>query len=113
MKSLEGFHLVSFNYLSCSKNQFVDALTTLSSIIKILKKLNLRPIVVETHDHAIYCHNIAIELDSNPGYHDIKAFLKDGSYLESTSSANKRKVRKLAYPFFPNGVRSYDGILLR
>lgn len=51
-KLSEAFHAVPFNYLPRSKNQFVDALTTLSFIIKIPEEMDLR--VVETHDNPVY-----------------------------------------------------------
>lgn len=53
-KLSEAFHAVPFNYLPQSKNQIVDALTTLSFIIKIPEEMDLRAIVVETHDNPVY-----------------------------------------------------------
>lgn len=41
------FYSVFFNYLSRSKNQFADALATLSSMLRISEKTDLSPIEVE------------------------------------------------------------------
>lgn len=49
----EAFSSVSFNYLSCSQNQFAAALATLFSILKIFEELIYTPIMVETHDRPI------------------------------------------------------------
>lgn len=88
--------------MSHSKNQFTDVLETLSFMIKIFEEIDLCSIIVETHDRPIHCHNVEIKADNNSWYHDIKTFLKDGSYLESTNSINKRTLRKLAWRFFLN-----------
>lgn len=66
LKIHNAFCSVSFNYLSRSKNQFVDALATLSSVLRISKKTKLRPIAVETQ--AILCTAIIeSELDGIRG----------------------------------------------
>lgn len=100
-----------------SKNQFVDAWATLSSILKISKETDLRPIVVETYDRPVYCHNVESEPDDNPWYHDIKTFLQDGKYPELANAVDKRTLRKLACRVFLNGEilykKSYEGVLLR
>lgn len=104
---------MSFNYLPRSKNQLADALATLSSMLKISKKIDLRLIKVETQDRQVYCSNVESESNGNPWYHDIKVFLRDGK----ANLTDKRTLRKLACHFFLNGEvlykRSYDVILLR
>lgn len=79
----DAFRTVSFNYLPCFKNQFADDLVTLSSMLKISDEHDLRLIMVQTYDRPVHCHNIESDPDGNPWYHEIKAFLKHGSYLES------------------------------
>lgn len=52
-KICNAFRSVSFNYLLRPKNQFANALATLSSMLKVSEKTDLRPIVVETHDSPV------------------------------------------------------------
>lgn len=68
-----------FNYLSRSRNQFPDALSTLVSMLKISEETDICPITVETWDELAYCHNVEVELDGNPWFYDIKMFLEDDS----------------------------------
>lgn len=60
---------------------------------------------------SMYIANVEAEPDGNPWYHDIRMFLKNGSYPESGNSAIK-----LACCFFLNGEVLYkrlqDGVLL-
>lgn len=66
-------------------------------MIKLSEETDLRPLLVKTRDQLVYCHNVEAEPDGKPWYHDIRMFLKDGIYFESTNSADKRTLRKLAY----------------
>lgn len=67
-------------------------------MIKIFEETDLHPIMAETHDHPVYCHNVESNPDSNPWYHDMKAFLKDGSYPELVNAAC-RKENRSTIPF--------------
>lgn len=86
-------------------------------MLRISEGIDLRPIIVETHDNRVYCNNVESEPDGKPWYYDIKVFLKDRKYHESANPADKRTLRKLVCRFFLNGEilykKSYDGILLR
>lgn len=82
-----------------SKNQFADALTTLSFLLKISEETD---IIVETKDDPTYCHNVEMQPDDKPQFRDIKMFIANDSCPDSVNSADKRILRRQAYRFFLN-----------
>lgn len=64
--------------------------------LRYSRKLICTPSWLRLSDRAVYYQNVEIELNGNPWYHDIKIFLKDGSYLESANSADRRTLRKIS-----------------
>ena len=49
------FNDLSYTHLPRAQNQFVDALSTLASMIDILKGVVVRPLLVETKSVPAYC----------------------------------------------------------
>ncbi|RVW32514.1 hypothetical protein CK203_081239 [Vitis vinifera] len=74
------------------KNQFVDALTTLASMIDIPTNTVVRSLLIESRSVPAYCCLIdEAELDDGlPWYHDIYQFLRLGVYPEVATTKDKR-----------------------
>jgi len=74
-------------------------------------------IKMKSHGHPAYCHFIEEELDDKPWYFDIKRYIKNREYPETTSENDKRMLRRLASSFVLNGdvlyKRGHDMVLLR
>ncbi|RVW62716.1 hypothetical protein CK203_060348 [Vitis vinifera] len=115
---IDGFDVLRCIHLPRAKNQFVDALATLDSMIVIPAGVTVRPLLIETRSAPTYYCLIGeiedqIEL---PWYHDIYQFLSCDIYPESTSAKDRRALRQLATRFVICGDalyrRSPDGLLL-
>ena len=100
------------------ENKFVDALSTLASVVEILAGVIVRPLLIETRSTPAYCCLIGdIENhDELPWYHDIYQFLSCGAYPKTTTAKDRRALRQLATRFVICGDalyrRSPDGLLL-
>ena len=70
---VERFDDLRYIYLPKEENQFVDALATLASVIKIPTGVTVQPMLIETRfSPAYYCLIGDIEdQDELPWYHDI------------------------------------------
>ena len=101
-----------------TKNQFVDAIATLASLIEIPTGVTMRPLLIETRSALAYCCLIGEIEDrvEKPRYHDIHQFLSYDTYLESASANDRRALRYLVTIFVICGDslyrRSLDGMLL-
>ena len=90
------FRNITFTYLPLAHNQFVDALATLASMVKLSKGDDLRKLRIEVCGVPAYCMNIKecmsveVEADKKPWYHDIKAYIKNSEY-PSNATDNERK----------------------
>ena len=74
------------------QNQFVDALTTLVSMIDSPTDTVVRSLLIESRSVPAYCCLIdEAELDDGlPWYHDIYQFLRLGVYPEVATTKDKR-----------------------
>ncbi|XP_075077327.1 uncharacterized protein LOC142164060 [Nicotiana tabacum] len=91
MKELcKKFTKIEFKHVPRIKNEFADALATLSSMIQ----------------HA-YCFHGNEEPDGKPWYHDIKKFLATQEYPENATNGQKRALRRLVNHFFLNAEVLY------
>jgi len=114
---MEYFDAIVFHHIPREENQLVDALTTLSSMFELNQEGELQAIKMKSHEHPFYCHFITEELDSKPWYFDIKQYIKDHEYPETTTENDKQKLRRLVANFMLNGdmlyKRNLDMVLLR
>ncbi|RVW70103.1 Gag-Pol polyprotein [Vitis vinifera] len=109
---------LKYIHLPRAHNQFVDALATLASTVDIPTNVVVRPLLIETRSTPAYYHLIdEIEVqDDLPWFHDIRQFLRFGTYPEAATAKDRRALRQLATRFVICGEtlyrRSVDGILL-
>ena len=81
------FRNITFAYLIQAHNQFVDALATLVSMVKLAEGDDMQQLHIEVHGVLAYsmnieeCMNVEVEIDGKPRYHDIKVCIKNGEYL--------------------------------
>ena len=70
---VDTFDELRYIHLPRAKNQFVDALATLASVIEILVGVTIQPLLIETRSEpAYYCLIGEIEDQIKlPWYHDI------------------------------------------
>ena len=92
------FNDLRYTHLPRAQNQFVDALTTLASMIDIPIDATVRPLLIESRSAPAYCCLIdgAEPDDGLPWYHDIYHFLRLGIYPEAATAKDKRALRQLA-----------------
>ena len=115
---VDGFDELRYIHLPRAENQFVDALATLASVIKIPGGVTMRPLLIKTRSAPAYCCLIRDieDQDELPWYHDIYQFLSCGAYPKSASAKDKIELRHLASRFVVCGDalyrRSPDGMLL-
>nr|XP_033513401.1 uncharacterized protein LOC117278087 [Nicotiana tomentosiformis] len=93
------------------QNEFADALATFSSMIQHPVKNYIDHIEVEIQDPCAYCLHVDEEPDGKPRYYGIKRFLEAKEYLESTTTIQKRSLRRLENHVFHNGEVLYKRIL--
>ena len=111
------FEELRYIHLPRAENQFADVLATLAFVVEIPAGVIVRPLLIETRSSPAYYYLIGdIEnQDELPWYHDIYQFLLCGTYLETTTSKDKRALRQLATRFVICGDalyrRSPNGIL--
>ncbi|PKI63920.1 hypothetical protein CRG98_015701 [Punica granatum] len=98
------------------KNQFVDALATLASMVRIMKENLVEPLEFEIAKGPAHCDMIET-VDGKPWYADIKHLLHTGQFLVFIDRHDRRTLRRIAAHFFLSGEtfyrRSFDATLLR
>ncbi|RVW18052.1 Retrovirus-related Pol polyprotein from transposon 17.6 [Vitis vinifera] len=115
---IEKFEELKYIHLPRAHNQFADALATLASTVDIPTNVVVRPLLIETRSALAYCHLIdETEVqDDLPWFHDIRQFLRFGTYPEAAIAKDRRALRQLATRFVICGETLYrlsvDGILL-
>ena len=115
---VDRFEELRYIHLLRAENQFVDALATLASVIKILTGVTVRPLLIEIRFVPPYCCLIGDieDQDGLPWYRDIYQFLSCGAYPESATVKDRKSLRQLATRFVICGDaiyrRSLDGTLL-
>ncbi|XP_009615673.1 uncharacterized protein [Nicotiana tomentosiformis] len=103
MKELcKKFTKIEFKHVPRIENEFVDALATLSSMIKRPDKNYIDPIEVEIRDQHVYCFLADEEPDGKPWYHDIKKLLVTREYQEDATNGQKQALRRLENHIFLN-----------
>ncbi|XP_039171789.1 uncharacterized protein Mb2253c-like [Eucalyptus grandis] len=111
------FEDISFEYLPRSRNQFADALATLSSMLHVMEGLDIEPLKIEILKHPLPYMSVEGELDGEPWYHDILNYLQLGEFPQGCEVADKKYIKKLASKFFVSGgvlyKRSFDSVLLK
>ncbi|XP_030471157.1 uncharacterized protein LOC115689292 [Syzygium oleosum] len=114
---MKEFEDISFEYLSRSRNQFADALATLSSMLQVTSGLEVEPLKIEVLIKPAYCMVVTEEPDRKLWYYDIMNYIQRQEFPEGSSSANRKYIMRMASKFFISGEklykRSYDSILLR
>ena len=115
---VDRFDELRYIHLPGAKNQFVDALATLASVIAIPVGVTVLPLLIETRSTPTYCCLIGDieDQDELPWYQDIYQFLSCDAYPESASAKDKKVLRHLATRFVVCEEalyrRSPDGMLL-
>ncbi|XP_070056390.1 uncharacterized protein [Nicotiana tomentosiformis] len=98
----KNFTKIEFKHVLRILNEFVDTITTLSSMIQHPYKNFIDPIEVEIQDLHAYYFYVDEEPNGKPWYHEIKWFLEVREYPESDTNGQKRALRILANHFFLN-----------
>ncbi|XP_009605876.2 uncharacterized protein LOC142175949 [Nicotiana tabacum] len=101
------FTKIEFKHIPRIQNEFVDTLTTLSSMIEHPDKNYIDPIEIEVRDQHAYCFHVDEEPDGKPWYYDIKRFLEAREYPENATTDQKQALRRLENNFFLNGEVLY------
>ena len=92
------FRDITFAYLPRAHNQFVDALATLASMVKLSDRDDMRQLRIIVCGVPIYCMNIEecmsveVEVDREPWYHDIKACVKNNEYPLGAMDSEKKVI---------------------
>ncbi|XP_056166385.1 uncharacterized protein LOC130137895 [Syzygium oleosum] len=111
------FNEISFDYLSRSHNQFVNALAMHSSMLQVTNGLEIEPLRIEVLTRPAHCMAVTEEPDGKSWYYDIMNYIKEQQFPGGSTAANRRYIMKMATNFFISGEylykRSYDSILLR
>ncbi|XP_070045489.1 uncharacterized protein [Nicotiana tomentosiformis] len=105
---IKRFTPIEFKHVPRIHNEFADVLATLSSMIQHPDKNFIDPIPIGIHKQPAYCAHVEEEIDGNPWFHDIRKFLENGEYPETTTHTQKRTLQRLASHFFQS-----RGILCR
>ena len=100
---ISKFWNITFAYLPWTHNQFVDALATLASIIKLVEGDDMWQLHIEVYMNIEECINVKAEFDWKPWYHDIKAYIKDSEYLFRATNNDRKFIRHMACQFFLSG----------
>ncbi|XP_058089193.1 uncharacterized protein LOC131236094 [Magnolia sinica] len=117
---IEEFKEITFSYMSRVKNQFVEALATLASMLEIPKGVAEWELTVELQEEPAFCLQIdEAEPPSNdrPWYIDIKKYLEHQKYPEGSTLTDHCTIQRLAAQFVITGgilyKRSFNQVLLR
>ena len=116
----------TFDKIECiiiprAQNQFVDALATLASIVKILKGVCAQPLEIEqsyeeVHKKKIEASVMTIGEEEVSWYYDIMKFLELGAYSDGADKRECCSIRMMATQYILCGGqlyrRSYVGIHL-
>ncbi|PKI78854.1 hypothetical protein CRG98_000715, partial [Punica granatum] len=111
----ENFEDISFTYTPRMKNQFADALATLSSMVSIIRENLIEPLEIEIAKGPAHCNAIE-ESEAKPWYEDIRNFLRTGQYPPFADRRDRKTLRRLAIHYFLSSEilyrRSFDSTLL-
>ncbi|XP_039167409.1 uncharacterized protein LOC120292918 [Eucalyptus grandis] len=114
---VEEFQDISFEYLPRIRNQFADALATLSSMLQVTKGLEVEPLKIEVLTRQAHCMNITEEPDGKPWYYDIMKYIQKQEFPKESTPSDRKYLMKMASRFFVGGEnlykRSYNSVSLR
>ncbi|XP_027102974.1 uncharacterized protein [Coffea arabica] len=106
------FRYLELRHIPRTRNAFVDALTTLFSIIQHPDELVIEPIQIQFQDRPAHCLGTERVSDIRPWYNYIKEFVKTRSYPPDADSIAKSFLRRMSSRFFLNGEVLYKKILI-
>ena len=92
------------------KNQIVDTLATMASMMKGPKEDEAWPRVLEQKEEPAYCMTIEEDEEKNgegEWYSDILQYLKEGTYPKSTDKNDQLTIRRLSTNYIICGERLY------
>jgi len=75
------------------QNEFVDALATISSMIKHPDQNYIDPLEIDLKEQHAHCSHVEAEPGEKPWYYDIKKYLETGIYPEDATSNQKKAIR--------------------
>ncbi|XP_070019656.1 uncharacterized protein [Nicotiana sylvestris] len=101
------FKSVEFRYIHHFHNELADALATLALMLPYPGNLHIDPLENQIRERHGYYNTVEVEPNVQPGYHDIKRFLKTKEYPEQANGDQKRTIRRLASGFFLSGEVLY------
>ena len=87
---LTFFNKVELHYLPRDENQMVDALATLSSMIKVSHPNRVPLINVHFLERSAYVFAAEAVFDDKQWFHDIKVFLQTQEYPSGASRKDKK-----------------------
>ncbi|XP_059311644.1 uncharacterized protein LOC132063201 [Lycium ferocissimum] len=96
------FKSIDFSHTPRAQNEFADALATITSMIQHPKSTHINPLEITLIEEQAHCAHVEAELDGQPWYADIKAYLEKGEYPPESSANQKKAIRRLANGFFLN-----------
>ena len=115
------FDKIEHTIIPRTQNQFADALTTLVSMVEILKGVRTCPLEIEqsyeeVHKRKIEASVMTIEEEEVPWYYDIMKFLEPGVYPNGADKRKHCSIRMMEPKYILCGGqlcrRSYDGVHL-
>ncbi|XP_040931867.1 uncharacterized protein [Gossypium hirsutum] len=111
---VEEFDDITFNYLSRDENQMADALVTFTSMIKISRQEDVKPIQMSICKAPSYCYNIEEEVrDDHPWYQDILRYVRNREYSDQATENEKRALRRLACDYQGSRLKIEDLVSLK
>ncbi|PKI42789.1 hypothetical protein CRG98_036823 [Punica granatum] len=95
----ESFEDISFTYTPRMKNQFADALATLTSMVRITWENLIEPLEIEIAKGPPHCNAIEAT-EAKPWYEDIKNFLRTGQYPPFADRCDRKTLKRLVIHYF-------------
>ncbi|XP_055821971.1 uncharacterized protein LOC129890441 [Solanum dulcamara] len=92
------------------QNDFADALSTISSLIKHPNISYINPLEVYLKEQPAHCSHVEAEPDGIPWYFDIKKYLEIETYPDNSTFNQKKAIRRMANNFFPSGEPFIGGL---
>jgi len=96
---LTFFNKVELHHIPRDENRMVDALATLSSMIKVSHPNRVPLISVCFLERPAYVFTTEAIFDDKPWFHDIKVFLQTQEYPSGASRKDKKTLRRLSGSF--------------
>ena len=95
------FDKIEYIIIPRTQNQFVDALTTLASMVKILEGVWTQPLKIEQsyeelHKRKTEASVMAIKEEEGSWYYDIMKFLELGAYPDGADKREHHSIRMMA-----------------